>query len=93
MQKYIRVGQKLSKLKLNGISLSDFSIYVPAYGAFKGPCNAPEPIQKAARILQSYLYRLTDIRLPIYMDSYPLRTKGKIFVGGCYEDGAEKKNL
>ena len=91
MQKYIRVGQKLSKLKLNGISLSDFSIYVPAYGAFKGPCNAPEPIQKAARILQSYLYRLTDIRLPIYMDSYPLRTKGKIFVGGCYEDGAEKK--
>ena len=90
MKKFIRVGEKLSDIYINDINISDFSIIIPACGAFRGPTNAPEWIKKGARILQSYVFKLTEVELPIYLDSYPLRTKGKIVVGDCFRDDVKE---
>lgn len=86
MKKFIRVGEKLSDIYINDVNISDFSIIIPACGAFRGPSNAPEWIKKGARILQSYIFKLTEVELPIYLDSYPLRTRGKIIIGDCLRD-------
>lgn len=86
---FIRIGERISDLYINQINISDFSIVIPACGAFRGPSNAESWVKKGARILQSYIYQLTTIHLPIYLDSYPLRTKGLIVVGDCFKDGAE----
>ena len=90
MKKFIRVGEKLSDIYINKVNISDFSIIIPACGAFRGPTNAPEWIKKGARILQSYVFKLTEVELPIYLDSYPLRTKGKIVVGDCFRDDVKE---
>ena len=81
MKKYIRIGEKQTNIYINCVNINDFSIFVPACGAFLGPTGAPEYVKKGARILQEYIYKLTGIQLPIYLDSYPLSTKGKILVG------------
>lgn len=86
--RFIRIGEKLSDIHINNINISDFSILIPACEAFRGPSNVEEWVKKGANILQSYIYKLTDIHLPIYLDSYPLRTKGLIVVGNCFKDGA-----
>lgn len=90
MKTFIRIGEKLSDIYINDINISDFSIIIPACGSFRGPTNASEWVKKAARIIQSYIFKLTEVRLPIYLDSYPLRTKGSVIVGDCFKDDVKK---
>lgn len=90
MSKFINVGKRLSNIYINKVNIENFSIIIPGCGSFRGPSNAPESIKKSARIIQSYIYKLTNVHLPIYLDTYPLRTKGSFVVGDCFKDGVKE---
>ncbi len=92
MKNYFRIGEHLTNICINNLNINEFSICIPSCGAFLGPSGADEYIKKGARIIQEYIFKLTGYHLPIYLDSYPLSTKGRIIIGDCFSSvkGKEK---
>lgn len=94
MKRFLRIGEKLSAISICGNDVKQYSIVIHTDRNLTAPTDVPDYVIKAATVLQSYIYKLTDTYIPIYYDIYPLRTPKEILLGGtareidCY--GKEK---
>ena len=70
MDKFLRLGQKLSKIYIGNRNIEEFNIVVHTNGDLRGPGVMPATIEKAAKIFQKYVAMITDITLPIIFDNY-----------------------
>ena len=86
MDKFLRLGQKLSKIYIGNRNIEEFNIVVHTNGDLRGPGVMPATIEKAAKIFQKYVAMITDITLPIIFDNYPLHTEKEIAIGGVLRD-------
>ena len=92
MKKFYRIGEKLSNIEICGNDIKQYSIVIHSNRNLAAPTDAPDWIIKAANIMQTYIYKLTDTFVPIYYDIYPVPTPKEILIGGtikdydCYKD-------
>ena len=70
MGKFLRIGQQLSKIYVDGRNIEEMNIVVHSEGALRSPGIMPATTEKAAQVLQKYIALLTDITLPIIYDIY-----------------------
>ncbi|MBR1866976.1 MAG: DUF4838 domain-containing protein [Clostridia bacterium] len=82
MSRFLRLGEKLSEIYICGNDISNFSIVHHSAASLRAPAMAPENIQKAVSVLQSYIAKISDVVLPVLYDNYPLKTDFEILVGG-----------
>ncbi len=82
MSDFIRIGKKVFSCKIGDFDVSDFSIVIHSEGGLKGPPVAPSSTLKAAEVLQQYIFRLTEIKLPVLFDIFPLKKDKEFLIGG-----------
>ena len=82
MQKFLRIGEKLSRLKIQGVDIGEFNIVVHTSGSLRGVGAMPDSVEQAAKIMQKYIAALTDITLPVIFDNYPAHSEKEIAIGG-----------
>ena len=70
MSKFLRIGQKLMKIYVEGHNIEEFNIVVHSEGDLRSPGIMPATTEKAAKIFQKYISMLTDVTLPIIYDIY-----------------------
>ena len=92
MKRFYRIGEKLSAIAICGNDIKQYSIVIHSNRNLAAPTDAPDWIIKAANVMQTYIYKLTDTFIPIYYDIYPVPTPKEILIGGtvkeydCYKD-------
>ena len=82
MQKFLRIGEKLSRLKIQGADIGEFNIVVHTSGSLRGVGVMPAAVEKAAKIIQKYVAALTDVTVPVIFDNYPAHSGKEIAIGG-----------
>ena len=82
MQKFLRIGEKLSCLKIQGADIGEFNIVVHTSGSLRGVGMMPAAVEKAAKIIQKYVAALTDVTVPVIFDNYPAHSGKEIAIGG-----------
>ena len=86
MGKFLRIGQQLSKIYVDGRNIEEMNIVVHSEGALRSPGIMPATTEKAAQVLQKYIALLTDITLPIIYDIYSVHTEKEIAIGGVHRE-------
>lgn len=86
MSKFLRIGQKLTKIYVNGRNLEEFNIVVHSDGDLRSPGIIPATTEKTAKIFQKYIALLTDVTLPIIYDIYSAHAEKEIAIGGVYRE-------
>lgn len=86
MRKFLRIGQELTKIYIDGRSIEEYNIVVHSSGDLRSPGIMPVTTEKAAKVFQQYVALLTDITLPIIYDIYPLHTEKEIAIGGVFRE-------
>lgn len=82
MDKYLRIGEKLSEISVCGKDISEYGIIFHSSANRLLPAIAPEHIEKSAAVLQNYIYKISGITVPIFYDCYPLKPDCEILLGG-----------
>ena len=86
MKQFYRIGEKLSQIEICGNDIKQYSIVIHSNRNLAAPTDAPDWIIKAANIMQTYIYKLTDTFIPIYYDIYPVPTPKEILIGGTIKE-------
>lgn len=89
MSRFLRIGQKLTKIYIDGRNIEEFNIVLHSSGQLRSPGIMPATVEKAAKIFQKYVALLTDVTLPIIYDMYSVHTEKEIAIGGvdrAYDD-------
>ena len=86
MSKFLRIGERLSSIKIQGADVGEFNIVVHTSGSLRGIGVMPATVEKAAKIMQKYIAALTDITLPVIFDNYPAHPAKEIAIGGVNRD-------
>ena len=86
MSKFLRIGQQLSKIYVDGRNIEEMNIVVHSAGDLRSPGIMPATTEKAAKVLQKYIALLTDVTLPIIYDIYSVHTEKEIAVGGVHRE-------
>ncbi len=83
MKKFLRIGEKISKVSICGNDITKYSILMDGNLANlrATPCEAKPNVMKAATALQSYIFKITDVLIPILYHNFPLRTDYEIRIG------------
>ena len=83
MKKFLRLGEKLSTVSICGNDIKKYSILIDGHLANlrATPCYADPTFMKAATILQNYIFKITDVLIPILYHNFPLRTDFEIRIG------------
>lgn len=92
MKKFLRLGEKIHNISISGTNISEFSIVLHSDGGAKGAPITPIHITKGASVLQSYIYKITDMYIPILYDTFPLKTKHEILIGGTNRENDFSRN-
>lgn len=82
MQRFLRLGEKLSEIRISGTDIGEYNIVVHTAGGLKGVGVMPAPVEKASRVMQQYIARISDVTLPVIFDNYPAHPKKEIAIGG-----------
>ena len=93
MKKFLRIGEKLSKVSVCGKPISEYGIVFHSSKSLREPANAPEYVEKSASVLQNYIYKISGITLPVVYDCYPLKPNGEILIGGTDREYDPTKNV
>lgn len=86
MQKFLRLGERLSEIKIGGRDIKEYNIVVHSAGSLRGVGSMPATVSKAARTLQKYIAAITDITVPIIFDLYSVHPEKEIAIGGVCRD-------
>lgn len=82
MSRFLRLGEKLTKIYIEGRDIEQFNIVVHSDGDLRSPGIMPASTEKAAKIFQRYVALLTDVTLPIIYDIYSVHPEKEIAIGG-----------
>lgn len=82
MNKFLRIGDKLSEISICGNDIADYGIVFHSSASLLSPAMAPEYIEKSAAVLQNYIYKISGITIPVLYDRYPLKPDREILIGG-----------
>ena len=93
MNKFLRIGEKLSEISVCGNDIAEYSIVFHSSASLRSPAMAPEYIEKGAAVLQNYIYKISGINIPIIYDRYPLKTDREILIGGTNREYDESANV
>lgn len=90
MKKFIRLGEKIAKVSICGNDISRYSIVLDGkLTDLKAPPYMALPnVAKAASVLQEYVFKITDIQIPILYHNFPLQTDYEIRIGKTNRNGA-----
>ena len=93
MNKFLRIGEKLSEISVCGNDIAEYSIVFHSSASLRSPAMAPEYLEKSAAVLQNYIYKISGIEIPILYDRYPLKTDREILIGGTNREYDESANV
>lgn len=82
MNKFLRIGEKLSEISVCGNDIAEYSIVFHSSASLRSPAMAAEYLEKSAAVLQNYIYKISGIEIPILYDRYPLKSDREILLGG-----------
>lgn len=90
MSRFLRLGEKISKVSICGNDILKYSIVLDGnIPDLKGtPYRAKPNVAKAASVLQDYIFKITDVQIPVLYDIFPLHTDKEIRVGVTNRGGA-----
>ena len=91
MNKYLRIGEKLSEISVCGKDISEYGIIFHSSANRLLPAIAPEYIEKSAAVLQNYIYKISGITVPILYDCYPLKPDCEILLGGTNRESIKPR--
>ena len=86
MGKFLRIGQELTKIYIDGRNIKEYNIVVHSDGGLRSPGVMPATTEKAAKVFQKYVALLTDITVPIIYDIYSVHTEKEIAIGGVHRE-------
>ena len=69
MSRFLRIGQELTKIYVEGRDIEEFNIVLHTEGDLRSPGVMPATIEKAAKVFQKYVALLTDVTIPIIYDT------------------------
>lgn len=91
MKKFLRLGEKISNVSICGNDITKFSILIDGNlaGIKAPPCDCLPYIAKAASVMQDYIFKVTDVRIPILYHNFPLKTDYEIRIGNTNRNDFE----
>ena len=86
MSRFLRIGQELTKIYVEGRDIEEFNIVLHTEGDLRSPGIMPATIEKAAKVFQKYVAMLTDVTIPIIYDNYSVHPEKEIAIGGVHRE-------